>query len=330
MGRAFVRYTDEDLSRARETDMIDFLEKQNNFTFKREGLSYRCKEHNSLVISSDRKRWYWNSRNMGGNNVLDWLQSAENLDFQTACSVVINKSSYEKSNFASAKEIKPAEKKPFLMPPAAEGSYKRVYAYLNQTRNINHEVLQYCFKNKLIYQDKKNNAVFVGYNENGVAAFAEKKGTLTDIQYRKNSSGSDKKYSFRIDSVNKENDTVFVFEAPIDLLAHCSINNLKAKAVGNPDWEKAFLNHNRLVLSGTSMVALEHYLSVRPHIKNITVCTDNDQAGKKSAQNIAEEYSAKGYSVLYMPSKKGKDYADYLAYIKKGKQPNANIKKKQP
>lgn len=315
----YVRYTQEELTNARDTDMIYFLERQNGFHFKSEGGSYRCEEHNSLVVSRDRKRWYWNSHNIGGNNALDWLQSIEKLDFQTACSVLISKSSYDKMNFKNSSETISQERKPFELPKAFQGAYKQVYAYLAYTRNINHEVIKYCFDNKMIYQDTKNNAVFVGYNEDGVAAFAEKKGTLSNVQYRGNISGSDKKYSFHIDSKDKKNDRVFVFEAPIDLLAHCSINNIKAKVIGkNPNWENAFLNHNRLSLSGTTMVALDAYLTSHPEIRNITVCTDNDEAGKKCADSISAKYLELGYSVTYASVKKGKDYAEYLDLIKHG------------
>ena len=369
--REFIRYTTEELANARETDMIDFLEKQNGYTFKKEGSDYRCREHNSLVIRGNRKRWYWNERDVGGNNVLDWLQSIENLDFQSACGVVINKYSYYKNNFEKS-QVQAIEKKPFKLPEATKSQYTRVYAYLAYTRNINHEVLKYCFDNKILYQDIKNNAVFVGYNENGVAAFCEQKSTslypyayayessvlelplsqtkkmlsqkwldrntlsvpfemsenkneqkpfkeMKGKKFRGNIESSDKRYSFHIDS-EKPTDRVFVFEAPIDLLAHCTINNMKAKSVGNPDWQKAFLNHNRVSLSGTATVALDSYLTRHPEIKHIVVCTDNDSAGKNVAENIKGLYSQVGYSVTYMPSKYGKDYSEYLDLIKKNSQ----------
>lgn len=374
--RKFIRYTAKELANARETDMIDFLEKYNGYMFKKEGSDYRCREHNSLVIRGNRKRWYWNERDIGGNNVLDWLQSIENLDFQTACGVVINKYRHRKK-FATAPQVQETEKKPFQLPEATKSQYTRVYAYLAYTRNINHEVLKYCFDNKILYQDTKNNAVFVGYNENGVAAFCEQKSTslypyayaykssvlelqLPQIQkilnqkwldrntlrstnfilpenkdeqkpfkemkgkkFRGNIESSDKRYSFHIDSEN-QTDRVFVFEAPIDLLAHCTINNMKAKSVGNPDWQKAFRNHNRVSLSGTTTVALDSYLTRHPEIKRIVVCTDNDTAGKTVAEKISRLYSQVGYSVTYMPSKYGKDYSEYLDLIKKNYQKKQN------
>lgn len=318
----FIRYSDDELNAARNTDMVDFLSRRCNFHFKSEGGSYRCTEHNSLVIDRNRKRWYWNSHNQGGNNALDWLQSIEYKSFHEACALLINRSAISSDSYYQKEEkntrIKAPPDKPFVLPKAVNGAYKRVYAYLAKTRNIDPEVIKYCFDKKIIYQDEKNNAVFVGYNENGVAVFGERKGTNSEKQFRGNLSGSDKKYSFHINSVRKEDDRVFVFEAPIDLLAHCTINNMKACAVGNTDWQHAFLNHNRLSLSGTSIIALNHYLTNHKEIKNIVVCTDNDDAGKKCAESIAEKYGKIGYSVISMPAKHGKDYGEYLDFIKRG------------
>jgi len=134
--REFVRYTPNELEEARQTDMVYFLQRQNGYTFKSEGGTYRCNEHSSLVIDRDRKRWYWNSKNIGGNNVLDWLQSIESLDFQTACRVVITKESYYKNNFELADKTPPVEKKPLQVPVPTKERYSAVYAYLTKTRGM--------------------------------------------------------------------------------------------------------------------------------------------------------------------------------------------------
>lgn len=374
----YVTYTQDELRNARETDMIDFLSNHNGLSFKKDGTSFRCIEHNSLVINSDRKRWFWNSHDKGGNNVLDWLQSIENLDFPTACSVVINKQISGQIKFETTNNQKSLQNKQFVMPKAIDSLYKRVYSYLRYTRNINDEILQYCFKNKLIYQDINNNAVFVGYDDKNNPRFCEQRSTslapysckydlsvvskpyseikniihkTRDIyfisepcffvsesnkkifkemkgkKFRGNVVGSDKHFSFHINSLDKSNDRVYVFEAPIDLLAHCSINNMKAQAVGNKNWKCAFLNHNRLSLSGTATTALDFYLKNNTQIKNIVVCTDNDDAGKRCAENIQNKYGKIGYAVTYLPSKCGKDYSEYLDLIKKNTfQNNQNMK----
>ena len=363
----FIRYTPEELTQARETDMIEFLEKQNGFSFKKEGSDYRCREHNSLCIRSDRKRWYWNSRGIGGNNAIDWLRSIENLDFQAACKVLISKASFEKNNFISAPK-KPEVKEPFMLPEAYKGQYVQAYSYLAYTRNISHDIIKFCFNKKILYQDKYRNCVFVGYDENNNAKFAERKSTSlypyaigkvdffysdsinhTDFKtlsnksrsefsscddrninficdtlshklfkknfrghkFRGNIASADFSYGFHIDA-SEPTDRVFIFEAPIDLLAHATLNNMKSCAAGNKDWQNAFLKHNRLSLSGTTDYSVGPYLERHPEIKSIIVCTDNDSAGRTAAENIKSKYSPKGYSVTYIPAKHGKDYSEYL------------------
>lgn len=363
----FIRYTSEELAQARETDMIEFLERQNGFSFIKEGSDYRCREHNSLCIRRDRKRWYWNSRGIGGNNAIDWLRSIENLDFQTACKVLISKASFEKNNFISAPKL-PEEKAPFKLPEAYKGKYVQAYSYLAYTRNISHNIIKYCFDNKILYQDVYRNCVFVGYDENNIAKFAERKSTSlypfaigkVDLFYsdsithsdfktlseksqsefsvcddrsvsficdkpsqdlfkknfrghkfRGNIASADFSYGFHIDA-REPTDRVFIFEAPIDLLAHATLNNMKSYAAGNKDWQNAFLKHNRLSLSGTTDYSVGPYLQRHPEIKSIIVCTDNDSAGRKAAEKIRSKYSSKGYSVTYIPAKRGKDYSEYL------------------
>ncbi len=373
-GGQYIVYTPEELAQARDTDMIEFLGRHNGYSFVREGSDYRCKEHNSLCIRSDRKRWYWNSQQLGGNNVLDWLQTVERFDFKTACSIVISKGSYDSRNYNPApKTVSNKEKAVFSLPPAAEGQYKRAYSYLAYVRNISHEVITYCFQNKSLYQDNKYNCVFVGRDENGTAKFAERKSTslypyaigkvdvslsdnvspiymkalmrvgrsdydyanitndmefiydretqdkfhnaLKGHKFRGNISGCDFDYGFHIDAQTKS-DKVFVFEAPIDVMAHCTLTNMKAQQAGMPDWNRAFLKHNRLSLSGTTDRSLKPYLDRHPEINQIIVCTDNDKAGRKAAENIKAKYSAMGYNVKYIPSKQGNDYAEYLDIIK--------------
>lgn len=380
-GGQYIVYTQDELAQARETDMIEFLQRHNGYSFVREGSDYRCKEHNSLCIRSDRKRWYWNSHQVGGNNVLDWLQTIERFDFKTACGIVISKGSYDSRNFNPAPKTVPRNEQQavFKLPPATEEQYKRVYSYLAYVRNISHEVIMYCFKNKTLYQDDKFNCVFVGRDENGIAKYAERKSTslypyaigkveeslsdnvsriymkalmrvgrseydctnapndtefvdsktqgifrnsLKGHKFRGNISGCDFDYNFHIDAEIKS-DKVYIFEAPIDVMAHCTLTNMKAQQAGVQNWESAFLHHNRLSLSGTTDRSLQPYLDRRPEINQIIVCTDNDAAGNKVAENIKAKYSAIGYEVKYIPSKRGKDYAEYLDIITEAQKNNA-------
>lgn len=82
------------------------------------------------------------------------------------------------------------------MPVAVQGKYKRVFAYLTKTRCIAPEIVNELMHKKYLYEDVMHNCVFVGYGTNKLPAYATVRGTLTDVQYRKDSPGSDKSISF--------------------------------------------------------------------------------------------------------------------------------------
>lgn len=96
-----------------------------------------------------------------------------------------------------------------------------------------------------------HNCVFVGYGTNKLPAYAAVRGTLTEVQYRKDSPGSDKSISFSV--MGKDNTMVDVFESPIDLLSHATMCNIET---GNP---QEWLNATRLSLAGVSDRALETF-----------------------------------------------------------------------
>ncbi|MEG2687335.1 MAG: DUF3991 domain-containing protein [Christensenellaceae bacterium] len=113
----------------------------------------------------------------------------------------------------------------FALPPA-NSDMRRVYAYLLKQRCIDREVLTAFAKEKLIYEDAEHhNAVFVGLGENGIPRHAHQKITNSiSGNFRINTEGSDPAYSFHFISKNFNPQTLFVFEAPIDMLSYISLH----------------------------------------------------------------------------------------------------------
>ena len=330
--KAYIRYSEEQIQRARDTDMVNYLERVYGFTFHRAGRYYICDEHNSLNVEYDRTTWHWNSRNTGGLNVITWLQNIEGYSFQEALKLIVGDgedlSQKPRPAFKKTEKIV-EEKKPFVLPKPLNDKFSQVFMYLTKTRCISPDIVTHCFHEKIIYQEKEhNNAVFVGYDENKVAKFAEARSSLSGVQFRMNISGSDKRYSFNIPATADDSikDRVFVFEAPIDLLSHATLNQINAKKhceeknlPYNPDcWKK----HNRLSLSGSSDIALDSYVKRHPEIKKIAVCVDNDEAGQKLSKSIYEKYTALGYTVSIHNASNGKDYNDMLCALKKPQENN--------
>ena len=151
-------------------------------------------------------------------------------------------------SYPAAKEKVPEPAKPFTLPAQSE-SMRRVYAYLLKKRCIDREILNAFVRKKLIYESceksrdgtkEYHNAVFVGFDEHGVPRHGHKRGLYTMGQsYRGNIEGSDPKHSFHYLGGD---DTLLVFEAPIDLLSYISLF---------PDgWQE----HNYVACCGTSSI----------------------------------------------------------------------------
>ena len=66
-------FDDNDKQAARMVSVIDFLTRHYGFTFKQIGRIYRCQQHDSLVVKADERTWYWNSRRIGGGDVLEFV-----------------------------------------------------------------------------------------------------------------------------------------------------------------------------------------------------------------------------------------------------------------
>lgn len=126
------------------------------------------------------------------------------------------------------KNSEPEPNKPFILPEVND-TMRRVFAYLIKYRFIDRNILTEFAKAKLIYEDKAyHNAVFLGIDENGVPRHAHKKSTLTiGDSFRGNVEGSNPAYSFHYISKNPHPHTLFVFEAPIDMLSYISLHQKK-------------------------------------------------------------------------------------------------------
>ena len=115
------------------------------------------------------------------------------------------------------KQEKKKEQKPFALPPANSDMH-RIYAYLMKQRGIDRDVIRAFTHAKLLYEEATyHNCVFVGYDENGIARHAHKRGTTTGSSFKCNADGSNPQYSFHWSGTSER---LFVFEAPIDMMSY--------------------------------------------------------------------------------------------------------------
>ena len=170
------------------------------------------------------------------------------------------------------------------------------------------DIVNALITKEMLYEDISGNLVFVGLDENNKPRFASLRGTNENNNYRADCKGSDKRYSFRM-MAEKPKRSIYVFESPIGAISQASIKNIEA---GN---NQAWKHDNRLSLSGTSLIAMDFYLQTNKAIKELILCLDNDEAGRKATAAIIDKYTRQGYKVVDEPPK-AKDYSEDLQVLR--------------
>jgi len=167
-----MRIDENTLSQVRTADVLYFFEKYNGFTFVNRGGEYRCRQHPSLAVKHDRLSWYWHSKGIGGYGVLDYLTKVESMPFREAVEVVGGWcSATHLSPQPSSNNPTPTPPKKLILPPKA-GIMLHLYDYLCIKRSIDSDIVNTLIQRDMLYEDKRRNVVFVGYDEHNKPRFA--------------------------------------------------------------------------------------------------------------------------------------------------------------
>ena len=113
-----------------------------------------------------------------------------------------------------------------------------------------------------------------GRDEQGEIRHLHTRGTLTGSHFRQTLPGSEKAYSFHWLGTSGK---LYAFEAPIDMLSYISLH------------PEGWLNHTYVALCGVSAAPIYHLLETQPQLEEVTLCLDNDEAGRNAARRIAGE-----------------------------------------
>ncbi|MBR4896762.1 MAG: DUF3991 domain-containing protein, partial [Clostridia bacterium] len=186
---------------------------------------------------------------------------------------------------------KPKEQTPLTLPERNPTS-QTVKSYLTGKRFISPEIVSFFEQAGMLYEDAEHhNCVFVGLDENGQPRHCHKRGTSGD--FKQSVAGSDTAFSFHYDGTD---DSLFAFEAPIDMLAYITMY---------PDnWQA----HSYVALCSVADRALTHRLEVNLNLRKVFLCLDNDEAGQTAAERMKESMSARGYEVeILRPTNKDWD-----------------------
>lgn len=233
--------------------------------------------------------WYDHAKQRGGNAV-SFLQKYYNMSFPQAMQTLLG---------GEYKPAEPAkqEPKPFVL-PEANSDMRRVFAYLTKARGIDICIVTAFEHDMMLYEDAKyHNAVFVGRDESSRPVHAHVRSTnIRGKTFRINIEGSDPRYSFhRIGT----NGSLFVFEAPIDLLSHISMYPYR--------WRE----NSYVACCGTSIKPVLKTLEQMPQVDSVLLCFDNDEAGQRANRRMTGQLEAEGLTVIPQIPKR-KDWNDDL------------------
>lgn len=288
----YVYFTDEQKQRANAVDLVDFLHRQGEKLLK-SGREKRLASDHSITVRGN--QWFDHASEKGGC-AIDFVQMFYGKSFPDAVTMLLN--GEQGQAYRPSEQRRPEPPKPFVL-PEAHSDMRRVYAYLTKTRCIDREVVSFFAKAKMLYEDSKyHNAVFVGFDQDGIARHAHKRGTYTQGEpFKGNIDSCDPRYSFHYTG---RSDTVYVFEAPIDLLSFLSLYQ--------KDWQQ----HSYVALCGVSEHALLQLLSEQPQVQKIGLCLDNDKAGIKARERITNILAERGYRNVFSLFSHQKDWNEDL------------------
>ena len=284
-------YTQQQILAAKRADIKSFLESHGE-TLTRKGNEYLWEKHQVWINGSS---WYSHYEEVGGH-AIDFVKRFYGLPFRDAVRELTGESTSDCVPIPSDRtERKPKGQTPLILPERNPTS-QTVESYLTGKRFIAQEVVSFFLRSGTLYEDAEHhNCVFVGLDENGHPRHCHKRGTSGD--FKQSVAGSDTAYSFHY---NGTDDTLFVFEAPIDMLAYITMH---------PDnWQV----HSYVALCSVADRALTHRLEVNPNLRKVFLCLDNDEAGHTAAERIRNTLNTRGYTDVEIRKPVNKDWDEDL------------------
>ena len=238
-----------------EVSITDYARYMGIYNFKKMEIITQLKEHDSVMISP-RKKKYWQNSNPSdsaafgeGGSVIDFAMNFGGYSRDEAIKQLISFGNirFDNEPIQQTQKVDIPESVELKL-PATDDNERNVFAYLIKTRGIAKDVVTELMKRKMIYQDKHKNCVFVGYDSNNKnkPVYACLRGTNTYKKFQGDVRGCD--YSKGI-YVQNGSEKLVVAEAFIDAMSIMTING--------KDWKK----YDYIALSGTGKYeAIKTYL----------------------------------------------------------------------
>jgi hypothetical protein len=287
---AFVKYKEQEIVQASETDIVDILRRRGE-KVEAAGSEYVW-QHGGDKIYIRGGKWFNFYENEGGN-AISFVRKFFEKSFSEAMQFLLGDNAGE---LKTPRPIVQKEKKPFVTPKAHDNT-KRLYQYLVEKRKIDKEVFYTFIKNNLLYESADyHNAVFVGRDKEGNIRHISLRGTGGD--FRGNVESSIPEYSFHWYGKNEK---LYIFEAPIDMLSYISMNK--------ENWQ----TNSYAACCGVGSKVIDQMLKDNPNIKKVYLCLDNDAKGKQYNAIIADKLFEQGIPTKILVPK-NKDWNEDCVY----------------
>lgn len=306
----------ETIEKAREVDLLTYLESCEPYELVRMGSHAYCtRSHDSLKISNG--KWYWWSRSIGGSSAIDYLVQVKGMSFTQAVETIISNNlvddAYCPPPIRSYKELE--------LPPRHDTA-DNVRMYL-EGRGIDEQIVSSLIHAGRIYEShyidqrtgkKYINAVFVGVDEDGAPKYATIRGI--DSDYKGEASGSDKCYSFSIPAA-VPSEHLHIFEGAIDLLSYLTLMRMDGQEM---------LSEHFLPIGGVNLPkenreykiprAIEGYIERHTEAKSFYFHLNNDKAGRLGTNAIISVLPGIFDCHDEPPPSSFNDYNDYLRHCR--------------
>ncbi|MEG1065923.1 MAG: zincin-like metallopeptidase domain-containing protein [Erysipelotrichaceae bacterium] len=256
----------------------------------------RIEEHDSCKIYPNNT--YYRFSDCTGGSIIDFIKNFEQVSIKEAIEKMEDYYYKYRPEVITFEELAHKKTQGIVMPEKAETN-ANVIEYLTVKRGIKPSVVVDCIKNHMLYEDVKENCVFVGKDMNNQIKYASVRGTRGNFKH--DVAGSRKDVAI---FVNNDSNTLVVNEATIDMLSYMSL-------VDTPE------DFNYLSVNGAANIipALKYQLEHRRdvHVNKMILAMDNDTAGEENTMK-AIDYLKDNYPELevqvHVPN--GKDFNDDL------------------
>ncbi len=257
-------FTEEEIEKANKVDIVKLLEQKGYPIKKLSKKTCKISEHDGFVIDTTKNSWNWFSASKGGGPI-QLLMELEGKAWKDVVEELIE-NKYEIIDGQGYINAYRNDDKGVFSLPDKKLDPSLVIGYLSKHRCISYEIITKYIRKGSLYQDIRNNCVFVGYDEIGNARSAFQRGTIITNPFKGSVRNSNNSYTF---SNKGTNQTLRIFESPIDLM---SFESISLKETGK------LVEDHLLSTNGLNKKAIKTYLEIN-EINEIVFCFDNDEAG---------------------------------------------------